>query len=306
MKRNLFKRVKYVVYTMGLLGLFAFCSSNEQDPGIDKPDEPDTTAVVNKIIRIASYNLRLDTSNDGDKAWKYRKDMLKTVVRVNNFDIFGTQEGFLHQLNDILELKEYAYIGKGRDDGDEAGEHCAIFYKKKRFEVLDKGDFWYSETPDVPSKGWDATCCNRLCSWGKFKDKNTEEVFYVFNSHFDHQGTVACRESARMLLAKVKQITNNYPAFCTGDFNSQPIDEPINIIRTGGIVNDSRDITRKSPKGTEGTFHGYNLDGKTTSRIDYVFVTKGIQVLTYEVINDDIKYNKFASDHFPVLIEAEI
>ena len=89
-----------------------------------------------------------------------------------------------------------SYIGAGRDDGEDAGEHSAIFYKTSRFDLLDKGNFWFSETPDVPGKGWDATCCNRICSWGKFRDKESGKVFYFFNSHYDHQGKVARRESS--------------------------------------------------------------------------------------------------------------
>lgn len=299
-------KIRYILCSFLVISMFAFCSNQENDLKPEEPDQTDTTSVNTKSINLATYNLRLDTKADGDKAWEYRKDMLINVVKINSFDIFGTQEGFIHQLKDVLNLNDYAYIGKGRDNGEEAGEHCAIFYRKDRFEVLDQGDFWYSETPETPSKGWDATCCNRLCSWGKFKDKNTDKIFYVFNSHFDHQGSVARRESSLLLLSKVKQIAGSNPAFCTGDFNSKPIDEPINIIRSDGLLKDSRDISVKAPKGTEGTFHGYNLDGKTTQRIDYVFVTKGIKVLSYEVVNDDIKYQKFASDHFPVLIKAEL
>lgn len=139
-------------------------------------------------LNVATFNLRMDTPKDGDNAWPNRKEMVKGLIRFHDFDIFGTQEGFKHQLDNILELGNYAYIGAGRDDGKEAGEHSAIFYKKDRFEVLDKGNFWFSETPDVPGKGWDAVCCNRICSWGKFKDKVSGQVFFFFNSHYDHQG----------------------------------------------------------------------------------------------------------------------
>lgn len=115
---------------------------------------------------------------DGVNAWPNRKEMVKGLIRFHDFDIFGTQEGFKHMLDGIAELDGYAYIGAGRDDGEDAGEHSAIFYKTSRFDLLDKGNFWFSETPDVPGKGWDATCCNRICSWGKFRDKESGKVFY--------------------------------------------------------------------------------------------------------------------------------
>src|SRR5690554_2701945 len=115
-------------------------------------------------FNVATYNIRLDTPNDSLDSWEHRKDMVNGLVRFHDFDIFGTQEGFHHQIMDILEPGGYDYVGVGRDDGKDAGEHSAIIYKKERLLVLDEGNFWLSETPDVPGKGWDATCCNRICS----------------------------------------------------------------------------------------------------------------------------------------------
>ena len=83
-------------------------------------------------MNVATFNLRMDTPNDGADAWPNRKEMVKSLVRFHDFDIFGTQEGFKHQLEGILELGNYAYIGAGRDDGKDAGEHSAIIYKKDR------------------------------------------------------------------------------------------------------------------------------------------------------------------------------
>jgi len=159
---------------------------------------------TNEPIRVASYNIRMDTQSDSLNAWEYRKDKVNALIRFYDMDIFGTQEGFLHQLQDMARMTEYAYFGSGRDDGKTAGEHSAIFYRKDRFELLETGDFWLSETPDVPGKGWDATCCNRICSWGKLKEKSTGKTFYVFNVHFDHQGVVARQESGKLMIKKMQ------------------------------------------------------------------------------------------------------
>lgn len=132
----------------------------------------------NTPLVIATYNLRYNTPNDGVNAWPNRKEFVKALIGFHEFDIFGTQEGLRGQLDDIAEMKDFAFIGKGRDDGDKAGEHSAIFYKKSRFKVLKSGDFWLSETPDKPGKGWDATCCNRICSWAKFQDLTTRKSFH--------------------------------------------------------------------------------------------------------------------------------
>ena len=256
-------------------------------------------------MNVATFNLRMDTPNDGADAWPNRKEMVKGLVRFHDFDIFGTQEGFKHQLEGILELGNYAYIGAGRDDGKDAGEHSAIIYKKDRFEVLDQGNFWFSETPDVPGKGWDATCCNRICSWGKFKDLQSGKTFYFFNSHYDHQGKIARRESSKLLLKKIKEIAGtDAVVFSTGDFNAQPTDEPITTLTADGLLKDAYSITEEPPYGTVGTFSSFQMDAPMKGRIDYVWVTEGVAVKKYGVLNEQ-QYSHFPSDHFPVMVVAE-
>lgn len=263
-----------------------------------------TTPEQKSTLRVATFNLRQDNPNDGADAWPNRKEMVKGLIRFHDFDLFGTQEGFKHQLDGILELGNYSYIGVGRDNGEEAGEHSAIFYRTDRFEVLEKGNFWYSETPDVPGKGWDATCCNRICSWGKFKDKGNGKVFYFFNSHYDHQGKVARRESSVLLLKKIKEIAGNHSVvFSTGDFNARPDDEPIRIIANDGLLKDSYKITEIPPYGTVGTTNQFQPDAPAKDRIDYIWVTEQVKVKKYGVLND-IQYGHCPSDHFPVMIEA--
>lgn len=254
-------------------------------------------------LNVASYNLRLDTSSDGVNAWPNRKEMVKSLIRFYDFDIFGTQEGFKHQLDGILELGDYAYFGAGRDDGKDGGEHSAIIYKKDRFDVLQSGNFWFSETPDVPGKGWDANCCNRICSWAKFKDKRSGKVFFFFNSHYDHEGVVARRNSSILLLQTIKKIAGNYPVFCTGDFNATPNQEPIELIYKDGKLKDSYLITQQPPYGTVGTFQGFKMNASMKDRIDYVWVTDNITVLKYGTLNDQ-QYGLFPSDHFPVMVKV--
>ncbi|RIZ60673.1 endonuclease [Mesotoga sp. SC_NapDC2] len=257
----------------------------------------------NGALNVATFNLRMDTPNDGENAWPNRKEMVKGLIRFHDFDICGTQEGYKHQLDDILQLGNYAYVGVGRDDGKDAGEHSAILYKKDRFEVIENGDFWYSETPDVPGKGWDATCCNRICSWAKFRDNETRKVFFVFNSHYDHQGRIARKNSSLLLLKQLKEIAGNFPVICTGDFNATPEDEPIQIIYNDGKMKDSFLVTKQPPYGTVGTTNSFDLHSSMKNRIDYVWVTEGFTVTKYSVLNEQ-QYGRFPSDHFPVMILA--
>jgi endonuclease/exonuclease/phosphatase family metal-dependent hydrolase len=252
------------------------------------------------VLRVASYNLRMDTPADSLNAWSYRKDKVNALIRFHDWDIFGTQEGFLHQLQDICRMSEYAYIGAGRDDGQTAGEHSAIFYKTDRFEVLEKGDFWLSETPDVPGKGWDATCCNRICSWGKFKEKASGKEFYFFSVHFDHQGVVARQESGKLMVAKIKEIAKDNPLVFVGDLNSTPVTEQVKLISSN--LKDAKIVTKLPPYGPEGTTNRRFANPLSQGRIDYIFVSNEIDVLKYASLtdNDGMFY---PSDHIPVMAD---
>ena len=257
-----------------------------------------------EVLKIATFNLRMDTPSDGENAWFHRKDMVNDLIRFYGFDLFGTQEGFTHQLNDILRLSDYRFIGVGRDDGKDAGEHCAIFYRSDRFKVLDQGDFWLSEHPEKPGRGWDGTCCNRICTWGKFEDLKNHKQFYFFNVHYEYEGDVARRESSNLMISRIKSIAGNKPVFLTGDFNAFPTEEPIRILNDSGFLNDSYKITKEAPFGPVCTYHGYDSTIKTEERLDYIWVTDSIQIDKYGVLTNTL-YGHTPSDHFPVMVVAE-
>jgi endonuclease/exonuclease/phosphatase family metal-dependent hydrolase len=260
-------------------------------------------AQENTPLVVASYNLRYHTANDGVNAWPNRKEMVKNLVRYHEFDLFGTQEGLRHQLNDLAGLPAFAFVGKGRDDGKEAGEHSAIFYRKDRFRLVQSGDFWLSQTPDRPSLGWDATCCNRICSWARFKDLQTGREFYCFSAHFDHQGIEARRQSGKLMVEKIKQIAGDAPVVFVGDLNSTPDTEQVQTLQT--FLQDAFLVSATPPYGPVGTFNGFKTDAPLENRIDYVFVSKGIRVLKYGVLTDQLQ-QRYPSDHLPVVAKILI
>lgn len=253
-------------------------------------------------IKIASYNLRLDTPSDSLNAWPLRKENVKALIQYHDFDIIGTQEGFHHQIKALSEMPGFAYFGAGRDDGKQAGEHSAILYKKDRFALIDSGNFWLRENPAEPGKGWDAVCCNRICSWAKFNDKSSGKKFYVFNVHFDHQGVVARRESGKLMLSKIKEIAKDAPVVCTGDFNSTPQTEQIKTLSS--YLQDSYTATQMPPYGPVGTFTAFKFTAPMKERIDYIFFSKDFAVKKYAVLTD-AKEQRYPSDHLPVVADVE-
>ena len=281
-------------------------------------------------ITVASYNLR--NANGGDSingnGWGQRYPVIAKMVQYHDFDIFGTQECFIHQLKDMKEaLPGYDYIGVGRDDGKEKGEHSAIFYRTDKFDVIEKGDFWLSETPDVPSKGWDAVL-PRICSWGHFKCKDTGFEFLFFNLHMDHIGKKARVESAFLVQEKMKELGANLPAILTGDFNVDQTHSSYKALVSNGVLKDSYE-SADFRYATNGTFNSFDPNNFTESRIDHVFVSPLFKVKKYGVLTDTYRSTKATgtekanvkdcpeeisiesyeartpSDHFPVKVELE-
>jgi endonuclease/exonuclease/phosphatase family metal-dependent hydrolase len=257
-----------------------------------------------QTLITGTFNVRLETPRDTGNLWTDRKVYVANLVRFHGFDVFGTQEGFKNQLDDIQQqLPEYARYGIGRDDGQAKGEHSAIFYKKDRFDLLKSGDFWLSETPEKPGFGWDARI-NRICSWIQLKEKKTGKTFYCFNVHYDHQAMIARRESSKLLLAKIKLIAGEAPVLLTGDFNGNHTTEWYQLIANSQILRDTYKEV-KYPYVNNGTFQNFGRNYTTGDIIDHIFVTRHFSVKRWGVLTDS--YNgKFPSDHFPVLAEIQL
>ena len=261
------------------------------------------SAQSSATMNVATYNLRLNVASDGPNAWPHRKEAVKALIGYHEIDLFGTQEGLVDQIEDLAAMPGFAYVGVGRDDGKRAGEFAAIFYRTARFKVLQHGDFWLSETPEKPGKGWDARCCNRIATWAKMRDQRTKKVFYVFSVHFDHEGVVARRESAHLMLRKMRELAAGFPLICLGDFNATPESEPIAIMSAG--LSDAFRVSATPPYGPVGTFNDFKLDAALTSRIDYIFINSRVRVLKYAALTDSVGA-RFPSDHLPVVARVSL
>ncbi|WP_432710634.1 endonuclease/exonuclease/phosphatase family protein [Pedobacter sp.] len=255
-------------------------------------------------LTIASFNIRYANQRDTGNLWVDRAPVVANLIRFHEFDVFGTQEGLKHQLDDMSSaLPEYERYGKGRDDGQEGGEHSAIYYLKDKYTLLEKGDFWLSETPGKPGKGWDATCCNRICSWVYLKDVNTKKMFYVFNVHFDHQGKTARVESGKLMLQKIKEIAGNKPVVLTGDFNGDRESEWYKTIANSEILEDVHGKV-KYPYQNNSSSNGFKTP-QGMRVIDHIFMTNHFKAKKWGILTDTY-FGKFPSDHFPIVAVLDL
>ena len=268
---------------------------------------PIFSSVMCQEINLMTYNIRYDNPNDGDNQWENRKEAILGQINFYQPDILGTQEGLSNQVKWLDEnLESYNYCGVGRADIKEEGdgEFCAIFYNKNKFSKISGNTFWLSEQPDTPTRGWDASL-NRICTYILLEAIETNQKFWVFNTHFDHRGLIAREKSAEVILQHIDSLNiDEYPVFLMGDFNLEPDRQPINNICK--VLNDSKIISQTSPFGPEGTFCGFDVCDSVKGRIDYIFTSKdNILVKQYAVLSDVIK-SKYPSDHLPVFIRSEI
>jgi len=253
-------------------------------------------------LSVLTYNLRYATEADGENRWENRRAFLISQLRFYKPDIFGTQEGLVHQLQAIRDgLEDYDYFGKGRDKGDQAGEFSAVFYNKGIVNLLEEQTFWLSETPEVPSKGWDAAL-NRVCTYGLFESRQDGRKFYVFNTHLDHMGETARTESVRLLLEKIAAINKaGLPVILMGDFNLEPDHEAIKAL--GEHMQDAHLLAGADVFGPEGTFNGFVVTEAATRRIDYIFLSPSdYDLMKYGILTATIE-GRHPSDHFPVYAE---
>ena len=254
-------------------------------------------------LTVATYNLRNDNNSTDSlrgNGWKQRYPVIASMVRFYDFDIMGTQECLYHQIRNLMGLLPgYSYEGIGRDDGKLAGEFSAVFYKKDRLVPLKKGDFWLSETPGKPSKGWDAVCCNRICSWVYFRDKKTNDAFYVFNVHYDHQKDLARNESSKLMIKKIKEIAGNDPVIFMGDLNGGNDSEWYKTVIASGSLKDTY-AEAKDPYANNGSFNGFGTTVTGDDIIDHVFISGNFHVEKWGLLTDTYR-GKYPSDHFPVM-----
>ena len=262
-----------------------------------------------RVISEKIVNGNKIQKRDGTQTWEKRMPLIQNFLRYHDVDICGSQEMFKKQveamrrdMSDVYEIFGTTTI-PSRDKINKANHNNVIFYKRDRFELLDSGVFWLSETPEKESAGWGAEY-PRNCNWGKFKDKKTGKIFFYFNTHFHHKGDNVRVESAKLFAKKIKEIAGDNTFYATGDLNATPDSEPIKILKDSGFMIDASKICKTPLYGADWTLNG-GYSGKKSKWIDWVFVSKDVVIEKFAVFADCIN-GVWLSDHFPLVVKAKI
>lgn len=250
-------------------------------------------------LKIISFNIRYNSWNniDGENGWPNRKDAVVKMILEEQPAAIGLQEALIDQLQYLdSALTHYRRIGVGRDDGKEAGEFMAIYYDTTRLELLSYRTRWLSETPDVPTKGWDAACY-RTVTIARFRDRQSGNEFQYLNTHLDHMGKSARAEGVKLIVNSLKEssISDNVPVIVGGDMNSTIEDK---IFQSFYDVNlkPARELTKNSSY-----VDTYNAYGKEKSALIDHFFVREVKVKQFRTLDGNYGV-PYISDHYPIAV----
>ncbi|WP_131539821.1 endonuclease/exonuclease/phosphatase family protein [Pedobacter nototheniae] len=297
-----------------LLLLFGACekASNQplEQPLTSKTAEQKTgvLAAVTDNYVVMTFNIRLDAPDTGNRAWAVRRPLVKERIIGHDCDIVGVQEALGNQISNLeTDLPGYARIGTGRD-GNGTSEHSSIFFKTARFNLLGSGTFWLAPGAPVTATGpsWDAAY-KRICTWVKVQDKETAMVFFVFNSHFDHKGSLARQNSADLILSQMQDKIGSAPALFMGDLNANQNSPAYNILNGSTLLEETWNLAASKLPALRVTGNGWNPSPTGDSQIDHIFVT-GHWTVDSRLVD---WYHKdpgaiLPSDHFPVVSRLKV
>lgn len=252
-------------------------------------------------LKVMSFNVKI--SGEGLQSNDIRLPRTIKMIEKHGADSVGVQEAD-KWWTDSLEaaLPQYARVGTYRDDGLSLGESCSIFYLKDKYDLVDSGTFWLSETPDTPSWGWD-TACPRIVTYAILKEKTSGFVYAHFNTHFDHVGRVAQSESVPLLASRIAEIAPDIPVVVTGDFNVSEGSEIYNKLLSCGLKN-TKYMAEKYDDCA--TYHDYNPFVFNTKPIDYIFVNAYCSSVKSSIVDSGMIDLIYPSDHFPIIVELTL
>ena len=260
-------------------------------------------------LSIASWNIKtieVKRVYQVDE-WSDRVPHTVEFIEMMDNDVIGMQEATFIQIDSLLNrMPQYRYVGQASRDGKKSGNYNPIFYKHKKFDLVESRTFWLSETPNKPSMGWD-TDSKRICTWALFREKSTGVTFSVYNTHLDHIGEKARVNGVKLILDSLARRSST-PVFLLGDFNSERDSDVYNLVGSSGFVKDSYGVAQKK-FASGGTFNAFDTGEEPRKIIDFVFVNEKVEVMRYSVPNNFYWKSgkpRYYSDHFPVCLLVKL
>lgn len=252
-------------------------------------------------VRIISFNVRCKDDLYGSV--ENRSKLIVSAIRQYAPDSFGVQEAteeWIDIFNENLG-DEYGCISQMRNSASNS-EASAVFYLKSKYELLDSGTIWLSDTPEKFASKFLLSSFPRIATWATLKDKTSGKVYTHINTHFDHVLEFVREKQAKVLCNKIAELAKDgHPVFCTGDFNSNEGAKAYKVMTS--VMKDSKYVAITSDSGATFTNYGKTDSGKPP--IDFVFVPQGTKVDTYKIIDEKIG-GMYLSDHAGLCVDLYI
>ncbi len=249
-------------------------------------------AKADDAIRVVSFNVRCKDDIYGSV--ENRGELIVSALKQYKPDSFGVQEATQQWLDLLGEAlgDEYACVSQMRDDS-KSTEASAVYYLKDKYDLEDSGTIWLSDTPDEFGSKFALSACSRIATWATLKEKETGKTYTHINTHLDHILESVRVDQVKVLKTKIAELAaKGYPLVCTGDFNTKEgadaYDEMTDLLK------DTKHLAKQSDDGA--TFHNYGRNIAEKKPIDFIFVSDGIEVDTYKIIDEMID-KLYLSDH---------
>ena len=251
-------------------------------------DVPEKTA---DSVRIVSFNVRCKDDTFGSV--KGRSQLICAALEQYAPDSFGVQEATAEWIEILCEnLTDYDCVSQMRD-GKASSEASAVFYLKAKYNLLDSGTIWLSDTPEEFASKFTLSFCPRIATWATLENKETGEIYTHINTHLDHVLESVRVKQINVLKGKIEELKSaSYPVVCTGDFNTKEGADAYNEMKP--CLNDSKYLAVNSDDGA--TYINYGKNIFETRPIDFIFVSDGVAVENYKIIDEKIG-DMYLSDH---------
>jgi len=265
-----------------------------------------TTEKTGIQLAVMSFNMRREGLDRNDNEWTYRKDGVVEIIRRADPIIVGTQEANSAMLNYLArELPVYDWIGVNRSNaaGDEFSG--AILYRTYILQVVAAGQFWLSETPNIPGSRFPGTIHPRLANWARFRVRACNAEFVFCSTHLDHSSQAAREFGASMIREHIAEQRKclGLSVILAGDMNAEPTNSAIRKLQFAEdgteLLHDAADWLRSRGEDMGTTFHGFK-GGARGLPIDYIFYTEGLEVGSFSRITDQVN-GRYPSDHYPIV-----
>ncbi|MBI2927897.1 MAG: endonuclease/exonuclease/phosphatase family protein [Verrucomicrobia bacterium] len=287
--------MKALTRTLGfLLAVFGWLTLAAPLPAA----EPVTSAPDSLLVM--TFNLRYASARPPN-SWPERRPVMRACVEKAAPDLIGTQEGLYQQLKDFAaDLPLYDWLGTGRDGGSR-GEFMAIFYRRDRFEPLEYDHFWLSDTPNVVGSTTWSNTNRRMVTWIKFRDRQSKQEFFFWNTHLDHQIQLAREKAAALIRERVEALKTDLPVLLVGDFNATAdANKAYDLLVTEGGFTDTWPAATERRGEIVNSFHNFAGPTAGTNRIDWILARGPVKADWTEIITFQ-QGGQYPSDHFPVM-----